>query len=60
VHCARLFSFNFGGSKFVRFLAKTELIPRQLLFFVNRHNAELTKLAIILVNKNKMSENWSY
>ena len=38
----RLSSFYFGGSKLV--LTKTDRIPRKLMYFVNRPNAESTKI----------------
>ena len=49
----RLLSLDFWGSKLVRFYAKIEHAPWQLVYFVNRQ-----KLGLIL--ENKMSENWSY
>ena len=35
-----LLSFYFGGSRFFRFLAKTEHTPRKVLYFVNKLNAK--------------------
>ena len=33
-----------GGLKLVGFLAKTEHVPMKLLHFIDRHNAEWTKI----------------
>ena len=38
-----LLSFYFGGSKLVELFAKAEHTPMKL-YFVNRHNAESTKI----------------
>ena len=39
-----LLTFYIGGSKVVGFFARTEHIPRKLLYFVNRHNVRSSKL----------------
>ena len=44
-----------GGSKLVKFLAKIEHTPMRLLYFVNRHNAESTKIGLILENVKSKS-----
>ena len=52
-----LWSFDFGGFKTARFLAKNQYTPRKVLYFVNTPSAVSTKMGIIL--ENKMSKNWS-